>query len=188
VKIPGQLDVTRVIGKRHNSLELFVMSLCPFGQKAEKSLFAFLASTNASPNLHLDVHYIFYSQQKDGKQVFTSLHGEEEVMEDLVQMTLRDHYPALFRPYLELRTSSGGASWEKLLEQLTSDPLKAEIEKLIANHREQMILSEYSYAVGRYDITDGSPSYVWEGERVKDLRALEEFMGLSGATPEECSH
>ena len=189
VKVPGEFEVTRFLAKRENTLELFVMSFCPFGQKAEAKLLAFLASTNATAKPRLDVHYIFYKQQKDGKDVFVSLHGEDEVVEDLVEMALRDHYPQFFQTYLQLRASNGSTPWKKLISQVGLRPSdEAEIEKLITTQREQMIRSEYDYAAGRYEITDGSPSYVWESERVPDLKKIAAFKGLDEINVETCSH
>ena len=190
VKVPGEFEVTRFLAKRENTLELFVMSFCPFGQKAEAKLLAFLASTNAIAKLRLDVHYIFYKQQKDAKDVFVSLHGEPEVTENLVQMLMRDHFPSVvFQNYLHLRNKSGDTDWKKLAEQvgLTKDNI-AFIETSITTNRDALIRGEYDYAAGRYEITDGSPSYVWESERVSDLKKIAAFKGLDEINVETCSH
>lgn len=56
-------------------------------------LYDFLSRTNPSSKPKLDIHYIFYKQNKDGKDVFVSRHGDGEVTEDLVQMMMRDHFP-----------------------------------------------------------------------------------------------
>ena len=61
-------------------------------------------------------------------------------------------------------------------------------EKLITTQREQLIRSEYDYAAGRYESTDGSPSYVWESERVPDLKKIAAFKGLDEINVETCSH
>ena len=73
MKLPGEFEVTRFIEKRESTLELFVMSFCPFGQRAESSLLQFLAKANADQRPSLEVRYIFYKQQKDGVDTFFSL-------------------------------------------------------------------------------------------------------------------
>jgi hypothetical protein len=187
VKVPGQFEVTGFLKKKENTLELFVMSFCPFGQKAEAKLLAFIDSTNAVAKPIIEVHYIFYKRQMDGKDVFVTLHGEDEMVEDLVQMTIRDHYPQIFQIYLRLRATNDGTPWRQLAENLGLRPSdEAEIEKLITTRRDEMIRNEYNYAV-QYGITDGSPSYVWESEQVSNLNKIKEFAGLDTFKVETCS-
>ena len=189
VKVPGEFEMTRFLEKRPNTLELFVMSLCPFARRAESRLIAFLAQTNANPEIRLEVHYIFYRQQKDGHDVFFSLHGEEEVVENLVQIAIRDYHPELLHRYLQLRAASGETPWSKVAEQVALNPTQiAEIASLISTQRADLLRREYEYTAGRYQITDGSPSYVWESERVTDLRSVDAFKGLDAVGTEACSH
>ncbi len=188
VKLPGQFEPTRVIEQRTNTLELFVMSQCPFGQRAETKLYSFLESTNVTQKPKLEVRYIFYQQQKDGKDVFVSLHGEEEITENLVQMVLRDRYAPLFEHYLRQRATSGNVPWRKLLEQIgAGKPVLDEIQTAITTQRDALIQAEYNYVTGQYGITDGSPSYVWESERVMDLTKVDRFKALKDFTGEACN-
>ena len=198
VKTPGQFEVTRFMDQKPNTLELFVMSQCPFGQRAETMLYDFLARTNlaasrqsaANPNPKpkLEVHYIFYKQNKDGKDVFVSMHGDGEVIEDLVQMMIRDHITPLFETYLRLRNKSGSAEWQKLAEQagLTKDNITF-IETTITTNRDALIRQEYDYVAGQCEITDGSPSYVWESQKVADIKKVAMFKGID-SPQENCSH
>jgi hypothetical protein len=187
VKVPGQFEVNSFVKKKENTLELFVMSFCPFGQKAEAKLLAFIDSTNAIYKPKIEVHYIFYKQQKDGKEVFATLHGEDEMVEDLVQMALRDHHPQMFQIYLRLRSTNDSTPWRQLVENLGLRPSdEAEIEKLITTRRDEMILNEYNYAI-QHGITDGSPSYLWESEQVSNLNKIKEFAGLEAFKVETCS-
>ena len=194
VKTPGQFEVTRFIDQKPNTLELFVMSYCPFGQRAETMLYDFLARTNvaasrqSAANPELEIHYIFYKQNKDDKDVFISMHGDGEVTEDLVQMTIRDHFPpAVFESYLRLRNKSGNTDWQKLAEQagLTKDNI-AFIETIIATNRDALIRQEYDYVAGQCEILDASPSYLWESEKVADLKKVPAFKGIE-STQEACS-
>jgi hypothetical protein len=187
VKVPGQFEVASFVKKKENTLELFVMSFCPFGQKAEAKLLAFMDSTNAIAKPKIEVHYIFYKQQKEGKDVFVTLHGEEEMVEDLVQMAIRDHYPQIFQIYLRVRATDESTPWQQLVENFGLRPSdEAAIEKLITTRRDEMIKNEYNYAV-QYGITDGSPAYVWESEPVSNLNKIKETAGLDAFKVETCS-
>jgi hypothetical protein len=187
-KVPGQFEPVRLIEQRTNTLELFVMSLCPFGQRAETKLYSFLESTNVVQKPKLEIRYLFYKQQKDGKDIYVSLHGEEEVTEDLVQMVIRDRFPPLFEPYVRQRASSGNAPWQKLLEQIGfTKPTIDEVEATVKSQRDTLIQTEYNYVTGQYGITDGSPSYVWESERVMDLTKIERFKALKDFSGEACN-
>ncbi len=187
-KVAGQLEVTRYVEKRVNTLEVFVMSLCPYGQRAEVALYTFLGKARGSALPAVEVHYLFYKVKKEGKEVFTSRHGEEEVIENLVQMVIRDYHPHAFQPYLMLRANSGNAAWKKLAEQAgLSGAEIAEVEEVVTNQREPLVQKEYDYATGRYEIYDGSPNYVWESERVGDLRKIEVFKGMDGAGEQVCT-
>jgi len=70
VKAPGQFEVARFKDKKQNTLELFVMSFCPFGQRAETLLFDYLGRTNLASKPQIEIHYIFYKQNKNGEDFF----------------------------------------------------------------------------------------------------------------------
>lgn len=181
VKVPGQFEVTHYLEKKQNTLELFVMSLCPYAQKAEAKLLNFLSSTNVSVRPKMEIRYLFYKQTKDGKDEFYSLHGEPEIEENLVQMAIRDLYPSNFEQYILLRTQSP-SPWPSLAEQIGI--AKADVEaitSIIKTNRDEMIMNEYFYATLQYGITDGSPTYVWESQKVSDLRTVELFKNLDSA-------
>lgn len=187
VKAPGQFEVASLVEKKANTLELFVMSFCPFGQKAEAKLLDFMDSTNTMAKPKIEIHYIFYKQLKEGKDVFSTLHGEEEMVEDLVQMAIRDLYPQIFQIYLRARANGDGTPWHQLVENLGLPPSdEAAIENVITTRRDEMIQNEYNYAV-QYGITDGSPSYVWESELANNLNKIKESAGLDASKVETCS-
>ena len=189
MKKPGEFEVTRFIGKRENTLELFVMSFCPFGQRAESSLLQHIAKANTDTRPSLEVRYIFYKQQKDGVESFVSLHGEEEIVENLVQIVIRESFPAFFQAYLQLRAEGGRAPWKSLTEKVGfSADETAEIEQIITTKCDEIIRKEYEYVTGRYDIKDGSPTFVWESERVPDLKKIEAFKGLTALNGEACAN
>jgi hypothetical protein len=186
VRTVGQLDATRIIERKRNTLELFVMSLCPFGKKAEHDLISRLQSTRVAVAPALQVHYIFYIKKADSTQAFASMHGEEEVREDLVQMLVRDEYPKAYWSYLLLRAESS-APWEALGRKAGLLPKDVEqIRKRIASDRDGIIRREYSYVAGTHGIYDGSPTFVWEGAPVRQVRDIPFFSDV-GTPTENCS-
>ena len=188
VKMAGQFEVTRFVEKKQNTLELFVMSLCPFGQRAETALYSFLERTNINPAPNLEIRYIFYRQQKDGQEVFAAMHGESEITENLVQIVIRDQFQQSFKTYLRLRTTNGSLPWPAVASEagLGQDAI-AEIEKTIVSQRYSLIRKEYDYVSGQHEVLDGSPSYVWESERVTDLKSIDEFSGMEDSAHGNCS-
>ena len=124
----------------------------------------------------------------EGKETFWSLHGEPEIQENLAQMILRDEHPQVFREYLRLRAALPAAPFVKLAAQAGLKELDVQsVEQTIARDRDALIRKEYDYATGRYGIMDGSPTFVWESERVTDLRKVEAFKGMPGGSGEACA-
>jgi len=187
IKVPGQLEITHFLDKRENTLEVFVMGLCPFAQQAEAALYHHLSTTNVHPPVKIELHYILYKQKQKSSEVFTSLHGEEEITEDLVQMVLRDRFASSFEPYVLRRATGDKASWRKVAENtgVTSEVI-AEIEAIITKERDSLLQAEYDYVFGRHRISDNSPTYVWESERLQDIHQLNGFEGVDTSSQQQC--
>lgn len=186
-KVKGRIEVLRFLEKRERTLEVFVMSFCPYARQAEAALLRHLRSLPAgAPAPRVEFRYLFYRKEapSDPKGVrFLSLHGDAEVEENLVQILLREFHPALFHEYL-LQRSSDDRPWKEILLHLgMSQAEVAEISRLRAEQGEAWIESEYAYASDRYRILDGSPTFVWEGEAVSSLRKVKEFAGIELPAP-----
>ena len=189
VKVPGEFELTGFIDKQTNTLELFVMSHCPYAQQAESKLLAFLSQTNLASKPQLELHYLFYKTKQDGKDVFGSPHGDDEATEDLVQMAIRDIHPNQFLAYLRERVIHPDATWKSLAEKAGLNAADiALLDKMITDQRDSMMRGEYETMINRYGIVDASPSYFWEGEQVRDLRKIEVFKGLDQLKLETCSN
>jgi 2-hydroxychromene-2-carboxylate isomerase len=96
--LQAKLDALAAGGKKIK-LELFVMSLCPYGNMAETVLLPWLA---AHPAADLSLQFIAASNGTD----FQSLHGPEEVAEDLRQLAVAQQNPAKLNDYLACRTAN----------------------------------------------------------------------------------
>lgn len=193
-KVVGYLEVTGCAPRQENALEVCVMSLCPFGQRALTSVVGHLRKAsnpgvgNGDPAPQLAVRYIFYKKTKDGKAVFSSMHGEKEVYENLVEMVIRDEFPASYDEYLLKRSAAGNdEDWRKLANEsaLTLTDIE-HIENVITQRREDLIEREFEYVAGILGVYDSSPTYVWDGQPVGDVRKVPGFSDLEFST-ERCS-
>ena len=187
IKVKDQIDVAAFLDMKVNTLELFVMSLCPFSKKAEAFILDFLDSYPGKPKPSLEVHYIFYRRDDGDSVIYSSLHGEKEINENLIQMVIRDKYPNFYHDYLLERISNNNIQWVKLAKSVGMAKKDIQsIKRTIEAERRTLIQQEYDYVTGTYQIYDGSPTYVWECERVADIRQVEAFEGLK-LSSDRCS-
>ncbi|MCX6775279.1 MAG: hypothetical protein NT130_00290 [Candidatus Micrarchaeota archaeon] len=92
------------------SIELFVMSQCPYGVQAETSVKKVIDGFKGDVNLSL--HFIANDL---GNGTFSSLHGANEVAEDLRQVCVMKYYPNKFLDYLTCVNNdytNVGSVWE----------------------------------------------------------------------------
>lgn len=177
-RLPGGFELARFVERHVNTLEVFTMSQCPFGKRALASLIDRVRSEPSAPRL--DVHYIFYRLDgaPAGSPQYTSLHGDAEIEEDLVQIVVRDTYPDRFQGYIVERSGSD-APWAEVLRKAGLGAAEeAYVRERITNERETLIAAEYAYVFGVHGIRDGSPTFVWESERIDDLNTLPWLRGL----------
>jgi hypothetical protein len=169
VRVAGTLDALRVLERRVNTLDLFVMSLCPFARRAEAEIIPrLLAARGTRPALQ--VHYIFYPLAAGPNGPYTCMHGEDEVRENLVQMLLRDEHPVAFLPYLQLRATSD-EPWGVLAARAgldAGDVLR--ISRRISADRQALIQHEYDYVARVCSVRDGSPTFLWESQSVDGVQ------------------
>lgn len=187
MKAADEIEATRFAERRANTLDLFVMSQCPFGKRAESALITFLRNTVAQGEQapQLDVHYILYKRQSGGQDTFTSMHGEEEIAEDLVQIVIRDSFPKSFTEYLIQRAKSD-KPWQQVAKAAGLDDVAvAAIEADTKAKRDALLKREYDYVAETYLIYDASPTFVWEGVRISDIRQVKPFAGVD-VTKEVC--
>ncbi|MBI4064376.1 MAG: DsbA family protein [Elusimicrobia bacterium] len=107
------------------SVDLYVMSLCPFGVQAENGMFPAVDFLNKYADLNL--HFIG-RDDSGGQPRFTALHGEPEVKENIRQVCVMKHYPRKYRDYiLERNKNYRDPDWRPAARQTGLDP--AVIEK-----------------------------------------------------------
>lgn len=97
--------------KEKVTLDLFVMSQCPFGVMAEQSIIPAIKEFGNSIELRLN----FIAQQStiSGKSVISSLHGQPEVDENIRQLIIARDYPSKLSSYLLYRAENFNTSdWQ----------------------------------------------------------------------------
>ena len=157
---------------RPNELDLFVMSQCPYGVRAENQIIDLMKLGRLPKDLKINVRYIV--SERNGE--INSLHGSGEWEEDVRQIIIREKYPKKFWKYLEIRNKDYKSSlWDKAAEEAGINPRifarywKFGLEKL----KEDIKITD-DYKVS------GSPTVIWQGRTVTDMGSLGNIKGLEG--------
>jgi hypothetical protein len=122
-------------GTTRPDIDLFVMSFCPFGTRAEKNLLPIIKKYE--DQVDFSIHFIATDKaaaesgksESDTKKEtyvsvvdrFESLHGAREVAESMRQIIVSKLYPDVFFDYLLWRADHPSDSWRKGAEPLGID-------------------------------------------------------------------
>jgi len=92
---------------KKEQLQVFIMSDCPHGRKAVEAL---KGVNDNFENLDFEIHYIA-GEEGDG---FTSLHGQYEVDENIIQLCVNKYNPEVWFDYMYCRSTTGvkGIDWK----------------------------------------------------------------------------
>ena len=179
IRTAGTLDVITLRDTKPKTLELFVMSMCPFARQTEDQVIRRYVNEGRAAGLKLEVHYIFYSAAVGASADATCMHGEPELQENLVQMSIRDNYPSRFLGYLELRAESD-EPWQGLARKAGLSRTQVEaIGNRIRTQRSQLVSAEHDYVASKCGVLDGSPTIMWEARRVSALTDVPLFADAS---------
>lgn len=146
--------------KKNAKIDLYVMSQCPYGVRAEKFMIPILEELGDQVNFNLR---FIVNETKEGG--FSSLHGQPEVEENRRQLIISRHFKAQFFDYLMERVEDYYKDdWETPAKKIGIDT-----EKL-----KQLMLSQEELAVFRKNITFGnlkkiygSPSLYINGKKFR---------------------
>jgi len=159
---------------RPMEIDLFVMSQCPYGVRAENQIIDLMKLDRLPKDLKINVRYIA-SEGRRGEG-FDSLHGSAEWEEDVRQIIIREKYPKKFWKYLEIRNKDYRSSlWDRAAEEAGINPRifakywKFGLEKL----KEDIKITE------DYNVS-ASPTVIWQGRTVTDMGSLGNIKGLEG--------
>lgn len=120
-----ELLASRIARMGKPTLELFVMSYCPFGIQAEAKIVPIVKKFGDK----IDFKLRFIAQEKDELSSqditpFTSLHGYPEIAENIRQLLIAQEYPEQFLDYLLCRGKKLNKSWEDCAKKLGIDAEK----------------------------------------------------------------
>ena len=117
-----ELLESRIARMGKPTLELFVMSYCPFGVQAEEKIILIVKEFGDK----IDFKLRFIAEEKETISLnditpFTSLHGYPEVAENIRQLLIAQEYPELYLDYILCRGKKLDKSWEDCAERLGID-------------------------------------------------------------------
>lgn len=164
--------------RKPNTLEVFVMSQCPYGAMAENKIIEAQKLGRIPKDIKVDVRYIV-SMMPDGS--FRSLHGSPEWEENVRQLIIKDKYPNKFWKYLEIRNRDYQSSlWDVAAEEAGINPaiFRKQWKRGLELLKKE---AEYSSKVG----ISGSPTFLWEGRVLTDMGGLAVIPGLAGIVQSE---
>jgi len=117
-----ELLTARIARMGKPTLELFVMSYCPYGVQAEEKIIPIVKKFGDK----IDFKLQFIAQEKEEPSAqditpFTSLHGYPEVAENIRQLLIAQEYPDQYLDYILCRGKKLDKSWEACAEKLGID-------------------------------------------------------------------
>ena len=117
-----ELLMSRIARVGKPTLELFVMSYCPYGVQAEEKIIPIVKKFGDTIDFKLQ--FIADEKQEPSPQditPFRSLHGYPEVAENIRQLLIKQEYPDRYLDYILCRGKKLEKSWEDCAEKLGID-------------------------------------------------------------------
>lgn len=120
-----ELLTSRVARMGKPTLELFVMSHCPYGVQAEEKIIPIVKKFGDAIDFKLQ--FIAHEKMAPASQnisPFTSLHGYPEIAENIRQLLIAQEYPDRYLDYILCRGKKLDKSWEDCARKLGIDVAK----------------------------------------------------------------
>ena len=145
------------------TLELFVMSYCPYGVQAEEKLIPIVKEFGDK----IDFKLQFIAQEKEEPSAqditpFTSLHGYPEVAENIRQLLIAREYPNRYLDYILCRGKKLDKSWEKCAQKFGIDVAK--IQRLFDSPEAEQLFRENIKRAAELSIR-ASPTILVDGHK-----------------------
>jgi predicted DsbA family dithiol-disulfide isomerase len=168
------------------SVELYVMSQCPYGVQAEDAFKPVIDKFGAD----IDFKIEFIGQEKDGQ--LTSMHGPKEVKGNLVQICAMKHAPAKYFDMILCQNKNMrevDTNWEACASTLG---INTEAIRTCADGEEGKGLLATSFKKAQEKGARGSPTIMIGGKKHEGGRRANDLMkaicnAYSGAKPAACS-
>ncbi len=153
---PGCKDKLVCRNATKNDIQVFVMSDCPYGKQAITALKQ--AVDNFGDAVTYDVHYI--ANEQGG--AFSSLHGQYEVDEDIVQLCVKEYSPDEWLDYINCRSTNGvkGIDWHTCANEAGISTVAVKtVEKCVNGTKGKELLSTDIKIANSLDI-GSSPTWL----------------------------
>ena len=136
-----ELLTSRIARIEKPTLELFVMSYCPFGVQVEEKIIPIVKKFGDQINFKLQ----FIAQEKESPSAqditpFESLNGYPEVAEGIRQLLIAQEYPDRYLDYILCRGKELNNSWEDCARKFGIDVAK--IQTLFGTPRAEQLFRE----------------------------------------------
>ena len=154
----------RLRGPMKPEVELFVMSYCPFGVEAEKELLPWL-DKKFGDRVNFTLQFIASletSEDSDDSETlkFRSLHGQLEVVENIRQVVIAEHYPEKLTDYVLCRADHLKESWQICAQKVGLDIGK--INRIVESDEGKQLFAENIKRSKALNISS-SPTVVVDG-------------------------
>jgi len=130
-----------------NKLDLYIMSTEQYGIEQSRILFPVLEDF---PEVSLSIYYI----ASEGDGGLASYLGEPDLEEDMRQLCINKHYPALYQSYILCRGGNITADWTGCLSGVP----QSEIQECVDSEGEQLLLE--NVRIGRELGVGASPTII----------------------------
>ena len=165
-----ELLASRIARVGKPTLELFVMSYCPFGVQAEEKLIPIVKEFGNK----IDFKLQFIAQEKEAPSAqditpFTSLHGYPEVAENIRQLLIAQEYPDRYLDYILCRGKKLDKSWEDCAEKLGIDVAK--IQRLFDTPEAEQLFRENIKRAAELGVR-ASPTILVDGHKFRANQLL----------------
>ena len=175
------------------TVELFVMSLCPYGIKAQKEILP--VTKSFGDKIDFKIKFIVNVKGNTINEV-VSLHGNSEAREDARQAAIMKYYPEKFESYIKkidenfcvisCQSAKLEDYWKKAAKELRMDVKK--IESFAYGQEGIDLLKQNETDAGKYEV-NSSPSLVINGIRSQAIyegpEALEQAIYSAFTNPPE---
>jgi hypothetical protein len=146
--------ITEIPKTEKPDVKLFVMSFCPFGNQAEDLIIPIVNLLKDKANISL-VYIV--SKDKDGK--FSSLHGDQELHQDVRELCVAKYQQDKFWDFIKeinnkCTANNADNCWESVAQQIGIDIEK--IKKCQEEEQDDLLNSQVALTEKQYQVQDPS--------------------------------
>ncbi len=183
----GVSKVKKVVDKPAE-LEFYIMSQCPYGVQVVNAIGPVVEQLG--PNMNLKINYIG-NKTPDGN--FSSMHGENEVKGDMIQLCAMKHFPNNYIKFMLCQNKNFrevATNWESCAKENGLNPSKL---KACFEGKEGKDLLAKSFEEANKKNARGSPTMFLNGKPYNGGRKSSQFLKAicetyQGKKPDGCSN